>query len=245
MKKNLKTILALTLAVVFIIPFALVLSACGATTQVVSTYDALVSALSGTSNVVKLDADIDVEDMLLVKREMTLDLNGHKLYNTKDIWFDKEEPQKWSIIEVGKDGVLTITGNGKIDAKENDCYAIDVADGGKLTIEDGEFIGNISAVYVYEGSAEIKGGKFSIKQLNDNKVESPYGLTINIYNNDPDKDGVRLLEEKGTVSITGGLFKNFDPAGRVDNPHDELVAKGYKAKETPIDGEKYYEIVKE
>ena len=238
MKKNLKTILALTLAVVFIIPFALVLSACGATTQVVSTYDALVSALSGTSNVVKLDADIDVEDMLLVKREMTLDLNGHKLYNTKDIWFDKEEPQKWSIIEVGKDGVLTITGNGKIDAKENDCYAIDVADGGKLTIEDGEFIGNISAVYVYEGSAEIKGGKFSIKQLNDNKVESEYGQTVNIYNKNAEN-------KTATVSITGGLFKNFDPAGKIDNPHDELVAKGYKAVEAKVDGEKYYEIVKE
>ena len=238
MKKNLKTILALTLAVVFIIPFALVLSACGATTQVVSTYGELVSALSGTSNVVKLDADIDVEDMLLVKREMTLDLNGHKLYNTKDIWFDKEEPHKWSIIEVGKDGVLTITGNGKIDAKENDCYAIDVADGGKLTIEDGEFIGNISAVYVYEGSAEIKGGKFSIKQLNDNKVESEYGQTVNIYNKNAEN-------KTATVSITGGLFKNFDPAGKIDNPHDELVAKGYKAVETKIDGEKYYEIVKE
>ena len=238
MKKNLKTILALTLAVVFIIPFALVLSACGATTQVVSTYGELVSALSGTSNVVKLDADIDVEDMLLVKREMTLDLNGHKLYNTKDIWFDKEEPHKWSIIEVGKDGVLTITGNGKIDAKENDCYAIDVADGGKLTIEDGEFIGNISAVYVYEGSAEIKGGKFSIKQLNDNKVESEYGQTVNIYNKNAEN-------KTATVSITGGLFKNFDPAGKIDNPHDELVAKGYKAVETKVDGEKYYEIVKE
>ena len=238
MKKNLKTILALTLAVVFIIPFALVLSACGATTQVVSTYGELVSALSGTSNVVKLDADIDVEDMLLVKREMTLDLNGHKLYNTKDIWFDKEEPHKWSIIEVGKDGVLTITGNGKIDAKENDCYAIDVADGGKLTIENGEFIGNISAVYVYEGSAEIKGGKFSIKQLNDNKVESEYGQTVNIYNKNAEN-------KTATVSITGGLFKNFDPAGKIDNPHDELVAKGYKAVETKVDGANYYEIVKE
>ena len=237
MKKNLKTILALTLAVVFIIPFALVLSACGATTQVVSTYDELVSALSSTSNVVKLDADIDVEDMLLVKREMTLDLNGHKLYNTKDIWFDKEEPQKWSIIEVGKDGVLTITGNGKIDAKENDCYAIDVYKG-KLVIENGEFIGNISAVYVYEGSAEIKGGKFSIKQLNDNKVESEYGQTVNIYNKNAEN-------KTATVSITGGLFKNFDPAGKIDNPHDELVAKGYKAVETKVDGEKYYEIVKE
>ena len=41
--------------------------------------------------------------------------------------------------------------------------------GGTLIIEDGIFVGNISAVYVHEGKAEIKGGKafmstYGIKQ---------------------------------------------------------------------------------
>lgn len=221
MKQMVKTkFIATLVAVLLIVPFAFLLSACGANEDVieVATYAELSEALSGKYDVVKLTEDIDVEKTLSITSKMTLDLNGHKLYNTKDIWNDND----WSIIEVGKDGNLTITGNGKIDAKENDCYAVDVADGGKLTIEDGEFIGNISAVYVYEGSAEIKGGKYSIKQLNTNGVESAYGCTINVYNQNQDAN-------KASVSITGGVFANFNPTDKTQNAHDNLVPEGYKA----------------
>lgn len=226
MKQMVKTkkFIATLIAVLLIVPFAFLLSACGANEDVieVSTYAELSEALGGKYDVVKLTKDIDVEDTLAVTREMTLDLNGHTLFNTQDIWSDVEGAEKWSIIEVGKDGNLTITGNGKIDAKENDCYAVDVAYGGKLTIEDGEFIGNISAVYVLEGSAEIKGGKYSIKQLNTNGVESAYGCTINIFNQNQDAN-------KASVSITGGVFANFNPTDKTQNAHDNLVPEGYKA----------------
>lgn len=226
MKQMVKTkkFIATLVAVLLIVPFAFLLSACGANEDVieVATYAELSEALSGKHDVVKLTKDIDVEDTLAVTREMTLDLNGHTLFNTKDIWSDVEGAEKWSIVEVGKDGNLTITGNGKIDCKENDCYAVDVAYGGKLNIEDGEFIGNISAVYVYEGSAEIKGGKYSIKQLNDNGVESKYGCTINVYNQNQDAN-------KASVSITGGVFANFNPTDKTQNAHDNLVPEGYKA----------------
>lgn len=222
MKQMVKTkkFIATLVAVLLIVPFAFLLSACGANEDVieVATYAELSEALSGKYDVVKLTEDIDVEKTLSITSKMTLDLNGHKLYNTQDIWHDND----WSIIEVGKDGNLTITGNGKIDAKENDCYAVNVAYGGKLVIEDGEFIGNISAVYVYEGSAEIKGGKYSIKQLNTNGVESEYGCTINVYNQNQDAN-------KASVSITGGVFANFNPTDKTQNAHDNLVPEGYKA----------------
>lgn len=222
MKQMVKTkkFIATLVAVLLIVPFAFLLSACGANEDVieVATYAELSEALSGKYDVVKLTEDIDVEKTLSITSKMTLDLNGHKLYNTQDIWHDND----WSIIEVGKDGNLTIKGNGKIDCKENDCYAVNVAYGGKLVIEDGEFIGNISAVYVYEGSAEIKGGKYSIKQLNDNGVESKYGCTINVYNENQDAN-------KASVSITGGVFANFNPTDKTQNAHDNLVPEGYKA----------------
>lgn len=222
MKQMVKTkkFIATLVAVLLIVPFAFLLSACGANEDVieVATYAELSEALSGKYDVVKLTEDIDVEKTLSITSKMTLDLNGHKLYNTQDIWHDND----WSIIEVGKDGNLTITGNGKIDAKENDCYAVNVAYGGKLVIEDGEFIGNISAVYVYEGSAEIKGGKYSIKQLNTNGVESEHGCTINVYNQNQDAN-------KASVSITGGVFANFNPTDKTQNAHDNLVPEGYKA----------------
>lgn len=44
--------------------------------------------------------------------------------------------------------------------KENDCYAADVRDGANLVIESGEFIGNVHAVYIYEGSLTVNGGSY-------------------------------------------------------------------------------------
>ena len=79
----------------------------------VSTYDDLVSALSGTDDIVRLDADINVEDTLVVTRAVTLDMNGKTLSNKTGIW--EEDADKWSIISVRENGNLTITGNGKID----------------------------------------------------------------------------------------------------------------------------------
>ena len=116
---------------------------------------------------------------------------------------------------------LKIRGNGILDAKENDCYAVDTQDGGKVTIENGNFIGNISVVYVYVGSASMNGGKFSIKQLNTNNVQDGYGLTINCKD-DHYKDGT------ASIVITGGTFSNFDPAAnKAEGEGTNLCAEGY------------------
>ena len=188
----------------------------------VSTYDDLVSALSGTDDIVRLDADINVEDTLVVTRAVTLDMNGKTLSNKTEIW--EEGADKWSIISVRENGKLTITGNGKIDALENDCYGTDVTGGGKLVIEDGEITGNISAVYVLEGSAEIKGGTYSIKQLDPNK---DYAFTLNAL----DKN---YKNKTATITVTGGSFVNFNPAANAAESGDNstnFVAEGYKTTE--------------
>ena len=190
------------------------------TTAKVATYSALVDALNGDKKIVKLTADIVVEEVLVVSRTVVLDMNGKTISNSTDLY--DESKANWSLISVRENGNLKITGDGKIVAKENDCYCVDVQDGGNLTIIDGTYVGNISAIYSYEGNVVIKGGTYSIQQLNANGVESAYGATINIYNENGAKG-------TATVSITGGVFKNFDPAGRVDNPNDVLVADGYTA----------------
>lgn len=202
----------------------------------VSTYDDLVSALSGTDDIVRLDADINVEDTLVVTRAVTLDMNGKTLSNKTEIW--DVSADKWSIISVRENGNLTITGNGKIDALENDCYGIDVTDGGKLVIEDGEITGNISAVYVLEGSAEIKGGTYSIKQLD---LDKKHAFTLNAldenYNN-----------KTATITVTGGSFVNFNPAANAAESNDNttnFVAEGYKTT-TAKEGDKtIYTVTKE
>lgn len=119
------------------------------------------------------------------------------------IWQDKNpqepsEEDRWSFLSVRKNGDLTVTGNGKIEANENDCYAIDVQKGGKCTIENGTFIGNISAVYLIDGSVSIKGGTFDIRQKYNE--DDPYALLININDQAAEKP-------ENSIVITGGTFE--------------------------------------
>ena len=174
------TILSI-LAIVLVIPFVFMLTGCGSKLNVkeVNTQEALIEAIADEKvDEIKLTSDIIIEDTIVFTRKVTLNLNGKTISNTEDIWVDTETEDKWSLISVGANGDLTITGNGKLKAKENDCYAVDVVGGGKVTINDGEFVGNISAIYVFEGEAIIKGGKYSIQQLSSQGDER---FTLNLY----------------------------------------------------------------
>ena len=215
-----KRIIVSALVVVMLIASAFILSACGSKTTSVSTYQELVDALAGKSEVVKLTKDIVVEDTIVVAREVVLDLNGKQLSNTNEIWDDVLN--KWSLISVRENGNLTIKGDGKLLAKENDCYAVDVMDGGNLVVEGGEFVGNIHAVYVYEGNADIKGGKYSIQQVYSQ--DKPYEFVLNLL------DGNR---ENGTakITVTGGTFVGFNPQNnQAEGPETNFVAEGYVAE---------------
>lgn len=186
----------------------------------VSTKESLKTALSSTCDEIKLTSDITIDDTLVVTRKVTFNLNGKTINNTEDIWVDTETEDKWSLISVGADGNLTITGNGKLQAKENDCYALDVVDGGKLTIESGEFIGNISAVYVFEGEAEIKGGKYSIQQLSSQSDER---FTLNLYD-------AHRTNGTAKIKVSGGEFNKFNPANNLaEGENTNFVVEGYKS----------------
>ena len=164
-----------------------------------------------------MSQDIVVEETIAVNKEVVLDLNGKKLYNVNDIWDTANN--NWSIISVRQNGNLTVKGDGIILAKENDCYGIDVVDGGLLTIESGEIVGNIHAVYVNEGHADIKGGKYSIQQVYS--AEKPYEFVLNLL------DGNR---ENGTatISVTGGTFEKFNPQNnKAEGENTNFVAEGY------------------
>ena len=178
---------------------------------------------------VTLSQDYDLEHQLVVPPgvNVVLDLNGHTLSNTKDIWNDAKA---WSLISV-QGGALTIKGEGKLAAKENDCYAIDVRDGGNLVIEGGEYIGNITAVYAYEGSVEITGGKFSIQQLSQNG--DPYRFTLNCYD---------ANYKNGTASfkVSGGTFNHFDPSNNAaEGAGTDFLADGYKTRAKDV----WYEVI--
>lgn len=214
-----KKIWATSIIMVMLVSFMLLATACcGTSTTSVSTYAELLDAIAGNSEVIQLEGDILVEAPIVVTREVVLDMNGKTLSNEVDIW--DEGANAWAIISVREGGVLTVEGNGKIQTKENDCYAIDVMDGGHLVVNDGEFVGNISAVYVYEGSAQINGGTYSIQQKSEVQGK-PNEFVLNLED---------VHREAGTASIvvTGGIFVEFNPQNcKAEGDNTNFVKDGY------------------
>lgn len=210
------------------------MAACCDDSTLVATADDFVEAIANAEDgeVIKLTADIDLDEQLNIEKKITIDLNGKSITNTQDIWDDTEVGgKKWSLMSVVDGGELTISGNGTMTAKENDCYIADVR-GGKLIVENGTFVGNVSAIYVYDGELEIKGGKFDIQQLSS---YSDYRYTINCYD-----EAYNSGEAK--VTITGGQFvEGFNPNNNLaEGPNTDFVPEGY---ETELVGT-YYTVTK-
>ncbi len=193
------------------------------TTMYSSLSAAVAAAADGAT--IKLAADLDLADTLIVTKKLTLDLEGHTIYNSKDIWNDADGVKHWSLISVRDNGDLTITGNGKLKTKENDCYAVDLYDTtAKCTIENGEYVGNISVVYVFEGQLTIKDGSFSIQQLNTNGVQDGYNLLLNCRDENY-KNGT------ASITVTGGTYIKFNPKDcTAEGKGTSFVPDGYCAK---------------
>jgi len=184
-----------------------------------TTYATLKAAFEGAKDgdTITLTDDIKVEDTLVVTKTLTLDLAEHTLSNEKDIWSD----DNWSLISVRGNGNLTITGNGTLKAKENDCYPVDVQDeGAQLTIENGTFIGNIHAVYVETGAAYIKGGTYSVQQKYPGSSKADE-FVLNLYDANR-RNGTAKL------SVSGGIFVAFNPANcQAEAQGTNFCAAGY------------------
>lgn len=195
-----------------------------------STLQAAIKAATNTQTITLL-SDIDLARTISVSNKtITLNLAGHKLYNTADLW---DQPAKddnnWSLISVRGTGNLTITGNGTLQAKENDCYAVDVQDGSTLTIENGTLVGNIHAVYVHEGTAYIKGGTYSVQQKYP-QTDKGDEFVLNCYD-------ANRRNGSATISVSGGSFTNFNPANcQAEGANTNFCAEGYSTKQ---EDEKY------
>lgn len=177
---------------------------------------------ANAGDTVTLLTDVEQNSELSIDKNITLNFGGKRLYNTKAIWHDKTGENDRNIVAMiqinGAD--VTLTGNGKVECMQDDCYAINV-DGGSLIIENGEYIGNVSAVQVNTGSLAIKGGKFS-------QIQSGYGdkYLINCID-------ANYANGSAKVSITGGQFVRFDPSKSpekaVEGKVPSYCAEGYSS----------------
>lgn len=182
-------------------------------------YDSLQAAIAAAQDgqTVTLLADVEQNTQLAINKSITLGLNGKTIKNTVEIWGDDTN----AILSIKGGAKVTITGNGTIAAKENDCYTINVVNG-DLTIENGTFVGNISVVQVQKGSLTINGGDFSLLQkMTDGKGENRY--LINCIDD-------AYVDGSAKVAISGGTFVGFDPnvspEQKVDGKTPSFAAPG-------------------
>lgn len=203
--------------------------------EVLPVSDALNRISQGEDVDLTISADLATSKEIKVNgSKATINANGKTVANTADIWTDND----WSLVSAQGGAALTVKGNGTFKAKENDCYAVDVRDGSKLVIEDGTFIGNIHAVYVYEGTAYIKGGFYSVQQKypDANKANE---FVLNCYD-------ANRANGTAEIIVTGGTFVNFNPANcQAEGANTNFVADGYKVvSENKANGEVWYTVVK-
>ena len=199
----------------------------------VATAEDLVAALNAGSSVVLEKNLVVSSEMHIVIPEgktVTLNLNGKTISNTEDIW--SEAKKEYQMLNVDGAGTLVLTGKGKLDAKENDCYCINVRGGAHLIIENGTYVGNVSAIQVDEGVCEIKGGVFNLKQV----------WTPNFLLNCIDAN---YKNGKAKFIVTGGTFVGFNPAdNKAEGAGTNFVADGYGAIRTTYQGKEAWKVVK-
>ena len=182
----------------------------------INAYSTLAEAVAAAQDgqTVRLLADVEQNTQLTINKSITLDLNGKTIKNTVDIWGDNTN----AILSITNGAKVTITGKGTIDAKENDCYTINVVKG-DLTIENGTFYGNVSVVQVQEGTLSVKGGTFDLHQ----KWEGGNKYLFNCIDSE-------FTSGNAKVAISGGTFVDFDPnvspEQKVDGKTPSFAAPG-------------------
>lgn len=205
----------------------------------VSDASSLIKAAENGENYIRLMSNIEVDRTVIIDDNwsyVTLDLNGHKITNSKSIW--NADKGDWSILSLRSlSGYLIVKGNGIIEAKEEsadskDAYAIDVQNGSaKVLLVDGEFVGRTHSVYSAAGKVYIEGGKYS-------NTNEDHDYVINCYNKD--------YKTTADIIVKGGTFVGFNPADNIaEGEHTNFVAPGYKSVATKYNGKDAWTVVAE
>ncbi len=165
------------------------------------TGEAIYNELEKKNPSILLGADAARSFGWFVRYTTTINLNGHSMTTNG----------YQSVIDVTANGNLVITGNGTLDASggRDSVTAVTVDNGGKLTIENGTFIGKEgnSCIYNAGGTVEIKGGTF--------KGDPQWTLNC--------QDGSGFV-----ITVKGGTFYKFDPSNANVGAGEIVVPDSFK-----------------
>lgn len=194
----------------------------GAVMTIVADAEGLEVALEvgGTVNITE---DVVVEKQNVIAANAVINAEGHTVSNEADIWNDAADTKTWSMLSVQGEGTEGVIEGGEFVAKENDCYCVDVRDGAKLTVKDGTFKGNVSAIYVHTGELVVEGGEFMLQQLS-NLADKPYVYTLNCLD-------ANFKNGTAKISVKGGKFHGFNPAAEPEGADTTYIAEGYESVE--------------
>lgn len=221
----------------------------------VNNEEELLKAMAQGESAIILTRDITLSAPLTITGNISLNLDGNGITSEGHFW--NEGTETWSLISVDG-GSLDIYNNnrstGGVFADEDDCFCVDVRNGGKLTINGGTFKGNISAVYVFEGEATINDGYFFIQQTDDT---AKYKYLLNCYDEN-------YAEGKAKITVNGGNFTGgpwsevsddlydgfmsfydgFDPAVPCEADQNSYLGEGVTTTRTrEIDTERFYALL--
>lgn len=156
---------------------------------------------NATSTIIKLDKDY-TED-IVIDKELTIDLNGHKLTNNVG-----------DTITVNANGNLTITGNGTVDNVTHGKAALSIKENGKATLNGGYF----NRSKENGKGADDPGGNSYYTLINHGELIINDGAVVTTASGSSTLGCFSSLVENGyfshnnstyypTLTIKGGIFK--------------------------------------
>lgn len=239
MNKFVKKVATAISCCALVVGTAFAITACGKKDDpkptTVTTYEQLAEAVTKGGQI-KLGEDIELEDTIVVKKDVTLDLNGKNLTENFE-WNDVEDHERdvWAMFRV-LGATLTVKGQGNVTS--DDLYAFSVegkyTDGtanqnvttaSKVVVEGGNYKTDVSVIYVIgeKATCEVKGGKYDV-----NGSEKKY--TLNFRG--------EYEENNPGIVVSGGEFTGFDPskapgegAGFLETHPNGYLAEGYTSNE--------------
>lgn len=158
---------------------------------------------------ITLPEDVDLDSEIYMNKQLTIDLNGHKIESKKDVFASRS----------GKCDV-TIVGKGEIRGGTGGSYTAIKASAGKFTLAgnvkysvgaDENNEGNTCIYVSATGEADISDGYYS--------TDAAWSNRYYVLNK---KNG-----SNGVILVTGGTFENFDPTNGDDVDAGTFVAEGY------------------
>ena len=247
MKKRIISMLLVLMMVMTLMPMAAL--ADDSVAEVNGTYyadlpTAVAAAPAGATVTVLQDIVIDEPEdahenghyfYVTIDKELTLDLNG-KTIKFSDAIKEKTCNKCHVVFGLAGEANVTITGNGTIDS-----FAGTAGDGGigvwlrnapnaKLTIENGNFYGQMQIIYIFNGgNVVINGGRFENNTGLGDGHKQLFNMNGN-YNSNKNNDATKR------ITMYGGTVVTCDPRFMNDG---NMVADGYVVSKTSVYSEAF------